>query len=114
MAFERLLVLGHPGKLAKLIDGEWDTHSSNSASVVGIVARLAKETLGVPVPESTTVEGIFEALNPEKTAQVGNALAAAIKGAIIARIGSTKALAVVLINMPGDFLGTNGDLSPWK
>ena len=114
MPFERLLVLGHPGKLAKLIDGEWDTHSSNSVSAAGMVARLAEELLGAPVPESATVEGIFEALLPEQSARVGNALAAAVRAAIFARIGLEKGIAVALINMAGDFLGADGDLSSWK
>lgn len=112
--FERLLILGHPGKLAKLIDGEWDTHSSNSASAVGIVARIAKGALNEPAPESTTVEGIFETLSAGQCAQLGNALAVEIRQATIARIGSEKQLAVALINMTGDILGADGDLSPWK
>jgi len=114
MAFEQILVLGHPGKLAKLAGGEWDTHSSHSASAVGIVARIAEEALRAPVQESATVEGIFAGLNPEHSARVGNALAAAIRAAILARIGSEKSLAVAVINMPGEILGTDGDLSPWK
>lgn len=112
--FERLLVLGHPGKLAKLVDGEWDTHSSNSASAVGIVARIGAELFGKPLPESTTVEGIFEACTPEQSARLGNALAATVRQAITVRIGSTKALSVALINLAGAVLGSNGDLSPWK
>jgi len=112
--FERLLVLGHPGKLAKLVDGEWDTHSSSSASAVGVVSRFAAEVLADPISESTTVEGIFESLNPENAVQVGNALAAAIRQTITARIGSEKTIAVALINLAGDFLGTAGDLSPWR
>ena len=32
--FDRLLILGHPGKLAKLTMGYWDTHSSRSGSAV--------------------------------------------------------------------------------
>ncbi|MEI8235166.1 MAG: cobalt-precorrin-5B (C(1))-methyltransferase CbiD [Verrucomicrobiota bacterium] len=114
LPFERLLVLGHPGKLAKLVDGEWDTHSSHSASAVGIVARIAESALGRPVPESATVEGIFEALHPGETGSLGNALAAAVRQAVTGRIGSAKGIAVALINMAGDLLGTDGDLSPWK
>ena len=112
--FEKILVLGHPGKLAKLVDGEWDTHSSHSANAVGIVARLAEKYLGEPVRESTTVEGIFNALPLEKSARVGNALSAAIRAAIVARIGFEKGLAVALINLTGDILGADGDLSSWK
>jgi cobalt-precorrin-5B (C1)-methyltransferase len=112
--FERLLVLGHPGKLAKLVDGEWDTHSSHSASAVGIVARIGADLFGEPMPESTTVEGIFEAFNPEQSEQLGNALAAAVHQAVTTRIGSNKALSVTLINLAGDILGSDGDLSPWQ
>ncbi|MBV9488362.1 MAG: cobalamin biosynthesis protein CbiD, partial [Verrucomicrobia bacterium] len=38
----RLWVIGHPGKLAKALDGVWDTHSSRSESAVGAVARVAE------------------------------------------------------------------------
>lgn len=114
MAFEQLLVLGHPGKLAKLVDGEWDTHSSHSGSAVEIVARLAQKTLGNAVSESTTVEGIFATLDAENSRRVGDALAAAVHAAILARIGSRQGISVALINMPGEILGTHGDLSPWK
>lgn len=158
--FARLLVMGHPGKLAKLIDGEWDTHSSSSGSAVEIVTRIAGEIFNTAIPESATVEGIFEALSPnprvtstggrgsrrafskqdsrratgrqaqqelrppEKIAanesdlgdcaRLGDALAAAIRQAVVARIGSEKDPAVILINMAGDILGSDGDLSPWE
>ncbi|MCX6966847.1 MAG: cobalt-precorrin-5B (C(1))-methyltransferase CbiD [Verrucomicrobia bacterium] len=114
MPFERLLVLGHPGKLAKLIDGEWDTHSSHSASAVGVVTRLAEKMWGGPVSESATVEGIFEWLPREMSLQLGNALAAAVREAITVRIGSEKEIAITLINLAGGILGADGDLSPWK
>jgi len=114
LPFERLLLLGHPGKLAKLINGEWDTHSSNSTGAVGIAMRIAQETLKVLLPESATVEGIFAELDDEKRTSVANALAAAVRVAVEARIGASKPLAVVLVNMAGTILGADGDLSPWK
>jgi len=114
MPFEKLLILGHPGKLAKLIDGEWDTHSSSSASAVGVVSRIARSELGRSVPESATVEGIFAALPPPESQSVGVALAHAVCEAILDRIGSARPLAVALINLPGDLLGVYGDLAPWK
>ena len=115
--FDRLLVLGHPGKLAKLIDGEWDTHSSNSPSATGIVARIANEIFAMPAPQSATVEGIFEAYGSAQStqsAQLGNALSATIRSAIALRIVAAKPLSVVLINMAGEILGTEGDLTPWR
>jgi len=37
-----LLALGHPGKLAKLAAGAWDTHSARSGSAVGWIAETAR------------------------------------------------------------------------
>src|SRR5262249_53871185 len=38
-----LYLLGHPGKLAKVIDGVWETHSSKSDMAVNAIARVANE-----------------------------------------------------------------------
>jgi cobalt-precorrin-5B (C1)-methyltransferase len=112
--FDRLLVLGHPGKLAKLIDGDWDTHSSNSGSALPIVARVAASVLDLPIPESPTVEGIFSGLAILQRALLADALAAEVHRAIVQRIGLRKSVAVVLINMAGNILGSDGDLKPWQ
>lgn len=112
--FARLLAMGHPGKLAKLVDGDWDTHSSRSSSAVPIVARVAAEVLGHPAPESLTVEGIFSGLPSAQRALVADALAAKIRGAIIGRIGPRKEISVALINMLGEILGSDGDLKSWQ
>lgn len=50
-----LWVVGHPGKLVKLIDGHWDTHSKESPPATGIVERVAGE-LGISLGELNTVE----------------------------------------------------------
>jgi cobalt-precorrin-5B (C1)-methyltransferase len=113
-AFVRLLALGHPGKLAKLVDGDWDTHSSHSGPAVPAVARVAATVLDAPLPQSPTVEGMFSGLAVPQRALLANALAAAIRRAILGRIGPQKTAAVVLINMSGEFLGSDGDLKPWQ
>lgn len=114
LPFDRMLVLGHPGKLAKLAGGDWDTHSSNSGSATPVVARLAAVVLEEPAPAGATVEGIFEALPPASRERLAAALAAEVGKAIRARLGGERELAVALINMAGDLLGTDGDLSPWR
>jgi len=112
--FERWLVMGHPGKLAKLVLGEWDTHSAHSSSAVPAVAQLASSLLKAPVPESATVEGIFEALAQRERAQLADLLAAKIRSAISERVGSEQEMSVVLINLAGDLIGSCGDLTPWR
>src|SRR5574340_902142 len=40
---DTLWIIGHPGKLAKVLDGVWDTHSQKSAMAIPAVARVAAE-----------------------------------------------------------------------
>ena len=61
-AFSAVLLLGHPGKLAKLAAGQWDTHSARSGQATVYLGRLCPEVLGHPAPDSTTAEGVFAAL----------------------------------------------------
>ncbi len=112
--FERWLVLGHPGKLAKLVLGEWDTHSAHSSSAVPVVTQLASSLLKVSAPASATVEGIFEALVEPERARLADLLASKIRSAINGRIGPQQEVSVVLINLAGDLIGSYGDLTPWR
>lgn len=112
--FTRLLILGHPGKLAKLCAGEWDTHSSKSGSAVPIVAKLFEETFGGTPPENATVEGLFAALNLENRNRLGCVLAAKLRGIVLALFNNNLDISTVLVNMQGDILGSDGDLSEWK
>ncbi len=102
----RLLAVGHPGKLAKLAFGEWDTHSSRSQAAVGRVAKMA----GV---ESPTVEGVFQALGADERRALACALSAQVRAAVTERLGEGSDAAVVLVDMAGEWLGDAGDLSPW-
>lgn len=109
-----LLVLGHPGKLAKFIVGDWDTHSSRSTSAVPLVANLGAEYLERPLPESLTVEGLFAALPLEDRPRLATALAGQVRQAVIPRLGGRLQVALALVNMRAELLGCDGDLGPWK
>ncbi len=94
--------------------GEWDTHSSRSQQAVGAVSRLARDLIG-PIPDDLpTVEGIFQALDPEQSRILACVLADRIRAAIALRLGDGASAAVVLIDMAGNWLGDAGDLTPWK
>jgi cobalt-precorrin-5B (C1)-methyltransferase len=111
--FGRLLVVGHPGKLAKLPDDQWDTHSSRSRSAAPFVETLALEIIGRPPTSSATVEAIFAELPAEDRERLAVKLAALLGDSIRRRMGSTCEISVVLVNLRGELLGTSGDLSPW-
>lgn len=109
--FLHILVLGHPGKLAKFPMGHWNTHSSKSPPAIGFVRSLVPEAAAEEVLESETVEGLFHALPLEDRLRISNDLAQQIRTAICAEY--VLAVSVVLIDMKGNRLGTSGDLSPW-
>jgi cobalt-precorrin-5B (C1)-methyltransferase len=70
----RLWVVGHPGKLAKVLDDVWDTHSRQGRSAAGAVCRVA-DLYGISgglrkaMAQSTTVEGQIELLRCETFSQ---------------------------------------------
>ncbi len=112
--FHRLLVLGHPGKLAKLPLGQWDTHSSRSISAAPAVSELAFELLGIVPAESRTVEAIFTSLDPDNRRKLADECAARIGAAVSSRLEARFPVAVVLVDLRGDILGEYGDVSAWE
>lgn len=110
----RLLALGHPGKLAKLAAGQWDTHSSRSQPAVAIVAEFARTMFNIDCTGLPTVEGVFQVLGGPQRQALARALAERIREAIQARLGPAASAAAALIDMAGEWLGESGDLSPWK
>lgn len=114
LKFKHLLLMGHPGKLAKLADNQWDTHSSMSGSAVPIISDLAKKQLDKKIPESPTVEGIFAALPITERQALGNKTAELIRQSVIDKFGAPFEYAVIIVNMAGEILGSAGDLTVWR
>jgi cobalt-precorrin-5B (C1)-methyltransferase len=112
--FEHVMLLGHPGKLAKLAAGEWDTHSSRSGSAVTAVLKTTGDVLGRKLPGSPTTEGLFAALTPDEREKLANRVAREAREAVCGRLGPGTGVAVVLVNMQGGWLGADGELTPWK
>ncbi|MBI5814147.1 MAG: cobalamin biosynthesis protein CbiD [Nitrospinae bacterium] len=110
---EAALVAGHPGKLAKLTEGWWDTHSSRSGSAAPIVAAMAENITGRTMSDLNTVEGIFESLSPEQKKIVADELAQNVAAAISVRVQGRFPVAAALFDMKGVMLGSFGDLARW-
>ncbi len=111
--FRRALLWGHPGKLAKLADGHWDTHSSRSGSPVETVRRIAATLLGFVLAKSPTTDGLFSALNPHERGQLACALAEAVAQAAEGKAKGGPEISVALVNMRSEVLGSYGELTPW-
>lgn len=110
----RLLALGHPGKLAKLWMEQWDTHSSRSPAAVGSLSALARDLFGGGIPESPTVEGVFMGLPIGPRTRLAVELCGRIRQKVMTRLGGHTDVAVALVNMAGEWLGRDGDLTPWR
>ncbi len=112
--FKNFLVVGHPGKLAKLAQRQWDTHSARSDQAAQYVARLGGEMLARSVAESATCEGVFASLAAAERKMLADTLAARIRWSIGGRIDNRMPASVLLVDMAGQCLGSDGDLSPWQ
>jgi cobalt-precorrin-5B (C1)-methyltransferase len=109
----RLLVLGHPGKLVKLAQGAWDTHSSRSGSALPFVQEAATRHFPGTAGEGTTVEGFLMGWPEGTRTALSNVLAGRVLEALADKTRGAIEMAVFLINLQGDRLGSAGDLNPW-
>jgi cobalt-precorrin-5B (C1)-methyltransferase len=108
-----LWLLGHPGKLAKVLDDVWDTHSSKSGMAMGCVARVAAEhgfeaAVVAEVEKANTVEAAVERLKNEAGAK---ALWIDIEWRIATRVKqhvpSVSWVEVRLFDLAGNLLGVD-------
>ncbi|MDD5167254.1 MAG: cobalt-precorrin-5B (C(1))-methyltransferase CbiD [Syntrophales bacterium] len=111
---EAVLLVGHPGKLAKLAMGQWQTHSSRSKSAAPFVSERVKAILGKSLEDMPTVEGFFTVLGAEEGKKLGDDLAFRIGEAAARRMDGKAPIAVVLVNMEGDIIGHSGDEKAWR
>ncbi len=112
-AWDRVLLWGHPGKLAKLAAGWWDTHSSRSRSAVEVVRHLAIPAVLRDIADHSTLEGLFQSLDPDERHRLAVCIAAAVGERVAEKIRGKVPVAVGLIDIRGDLLGTYGDISVW-
>jgi cobalt-precorrin-5B (C1)-methyltransferase len=74
LALDTLWVLGHPGKIAKVLDGVWDTHSGKSGMAMGTVAAVAADCGFRPetvqaIAKANTVENVIQILHEHPAAK---------------------------------------------
>jgi cobalt-precorrin-5B (C1)-methyltransferase len=108
-----LWLAGHPGKLAKTLDGVWDTHSSKSGMAMAGVARVAAQCGFAPhlvqeIENANTVEAAMEKIKHESGAR---ALWIEIERRIgelaQARVPSARRVEVRLFDLAGNALGVD-------
>jgi cobalt-precorrin-5B (C1)-methyltransferase len=106
-----LWLLGHPGKLAKVLDNVWDTHSSKSDMAMSVVARIAAERgFNNPVvqelEQTNTVEAAIDILNNQPGSQaLWIDIEQRIGQLVHARVPAVQQVEVRLFNLQGYSLG---------
>ncbi|MFJ3314753.1 cobalt-precorrin-5B (C(1))-methyltransferase CbiD [Herbaspirillum huttiense] len=115
-----LWLAGHPGKLAKVLDGVWDTHSSKSNMAMQGVARVAEEmnaagqgvcfdaALLQQMKEANTVEAIIELVRQQDAAlsrRLWCEIEARIAALTQARVPAVERIVVRLFDLDGRQLG---------
>jgi cobalt-precorrin-5B (C1)-methyltransferase len=108
---DTLWLAGHPGKLAKVLDGVWDTHSSKSNMAMGSVARVAAERgLSVQIvkemEQANTVEAVIEQMRHQPGAQAfWMDIEARIGAHVQVRVPAVKKVEIRLFDLAGTALG---------
>ena len=106
-----LWLLGHPGKLAKVLAGDWDTHSSKSNMAMSVVADVAMDLqfdsrLVQAIAQANTVEAAIEHLQHEPGAQtLWLEIERRIAVLVHSRTPAVSRVEVRLFNLNGNTLG---------
>jgi cobalt-precorrin-5B (C1)-methyltransferase len=106
-----LWLLGHPGKLAKILDDVWDTHSNKSAMAIQTLARVAADIgwdsaqLSL-LEHANTVEAIVEQFgNSDDATRLWLAVEERLEGLLRQKSRKVKNIYVRLFSMNGTPLG---------
>ncbi|MBT2867092.1 cobalamin biosynthesis protein CbiD [Chromobacterium violaceum] len=108
---DTLWVLGHPGKIAKLLDGVWDTHSGKSGMAMDAVAGVAAD-LGYPpelvaqIKQANTVENVVQIMNSQPDPRgYWMEIERRTAARMATKVPSVRQVAVRLFSMDGTPLG---------
>lgn len=108
--FKTIVVLGHPGKLMKIVYGYFNTHSHRSPS---LLSHLQNDILRCQWPdrimsalnEATTVEGVIQSLSPQFQTLFFDFYAEKIEDTLCRHTTIPASVGVVLVDMKGRCIG---------
>lgn len=100
-----IVLAGHPGKLLKFIKGDFQTHSSRSASAVRIFESLVRDFLGRDMQGLNTVEQGIQSLEQDSVSGPGNFLAREVRQAVQKKMQNSLKIRVILIDLKGKIFG---------
>ncbi|MDR3614502.1 MAG: cobalt-precorrin-5B (C(1))-methyltransferase CbiD [Candidatus Obscuribacterales bacterium] len=105
-----LYLLGHPGKIAKVLGDQYDLHSSRSSMAMGALARFwqrfdLRASLLKAIENANTVEAIVELLGQEPSGKrLWHSVEIELARLVKERLSSIQSVEVRLFNMRGQAL----------
>ncbi|MHC4357798.1 MAG: cobalt-precorrin-5B (C(1))-methyltransferase CbiD [Planctomycetota bacterium] len=117
--FSRILLAGHPGKLAKFLRGDLDTHSMKSSPAMDVVLSVLEENgleqdVIESVKDSTTVEGIIRGLRRRNHLSMMGDIADRIEDKAKDFLGPAVDTGVVLFDMEMDVISISRGGTDWQ
>ncbi len=105
-----LVLAGHPGKLAKVIDGHWNTHSSDSPSALPTILEIAKTLFPSDVlkqmQSARTVEHLIQISKKHDVREaLFDMVADKISSAVSSYIDGVVKVEVCLADFKGNLIG---------
>ncbi|MFQ5861944.1 MAG: cobalt-precorrin-5B (C(1))-methyltransferase CbiD [Candidatus Brocadiales bacterium] len=117
--FQRIILAGHPGKLAKFIRGDLDTHSLKSPPAMDVVTKILEENgleegIVETIKHSPTVEGIIQQLNKRGKLYMMEDVANRIENEARKLLGPKVDAGVMLFDMQMDVIGVSEGARNWQ
>ncbi len=117
--FKSVIIGGHPGKLTKLIRGDFYTHSSESEPANDILINLFKgagigSSIVRELEESPTVEGMVEIMRKHNRLDKFNSIADDVQEAAYRYVSSKIEIGTVMFDMKKNIIGTSKGFKVWQ
>lgn len=117
--FKSIMIGGHPGKLAKLIRGDFYTHSSDSKPANDILINLFKKTMIdseiiCELRDSPTVEGMVEIMRKHNMLHIFNRIADDVQASAYRYVSSNAEIGTILFDMKKNIIGASKGFKVWQ
>jgi cobalt-precorrin-5B (C1)-methyltransferase len=117
--FKQIMLAGHPGKLAKLIRGDFYTHSSRSKPANDILINIfKKEKMGHQLIDklntSLTVEGMVDIIREHHKLYIFNRIADEIQSSASDFISARIKIGSILFDMKKNIIGISKGFKEWQ
>ncbi len=119
LGFKEIIIAGHPGKLAKLIRGDFNTHSSKSEPANDIIMDLLHnekigDTIIAESEKSTTIEGIIQEIKKSNLLYIFDKVAGIIETIASDYLKNRLVIGVILFDMQKQLIGMSTNSRKWS